>query len=65
MVRNRDRQRRLDAESQRYVREQLLEGRKRAAFRVLDGGGTTKDAAVAGECDPRTVLRWVKARAKA
>jgi hypothetical protein len=64
-MRNRDRQRRLDAESQRHVREQLLEGRKRAAFRVLDGGGTTKDAAAVAKCDSHAVLRWVAARVKA
>lgn len=57
-----DQQRRLDAEDMRRIREERLETRKRAAFRVLDSGGTAEEAARAAGADCRTVIKWKKER---
>lgn len=57
-----DNQRRLDAEDARRIRAERLETRKRAAFRVLDSGGTLEDAGRAAGADYRTMIRWKKER---
>ena len=61
-MRTQDRhQREADAEM-RTIREQRDKVRKRAAFRILDDGGTVADAARAAQADERTVKRWMKTR---
>jgi hypothetical protein len=65
MVMSRDRQRHLDAESQRNIRAAQLEYRKRAAFRVMDDGGTLLMAMAVSNADRRTVRRWLAERTKA
>jgi gamma-glutamyltranspeptidase len=55
-----DKQRRIDTEQMRKVREEKLATRKRAAFRVLDAGGTWSDAAVAASASHDTVKMWAR-----
>lgn len=54
--------RRLDAAAKRAIREQETAARRRSALRILDAGGTIRDAARAGRADENTVKRWVKER---
>lgn len=60
-----DRQRRLDNEGMEEVRQKALEWRKRAAFRVLNGGGIVQAAAEAIGACTRTVRGWIAERNKA
>lgn len=62
MPRYDDKQRNLDSADARRLRQEALEGRKAAAFRVLDAGGAMEDAARAGRADTRTVRRWLEER---
>ena len=57
-----DAQRRLDSAGARAVKADRLKSRMRAAFRVLDGGGTIEEAAIAGKADHRTVKKWIAER---
>jgi hypothetical protein len=60
-----DKQRRLDNEGMDEVRQKALEWRKRAAFRVLDSGGTVQAAAESVGACARTVRGWIAERNKA
>lgn len=53
-----DKQRALDNEQARRRREEITERRRLAAMRVLDSGGTVKDASIASGAAWRTVKQW-------
>lgn len=57
-----DRQRALDNEQARQRREEIAARKRLAAMRVLDSGGTVKDASVASGAAWRTVKQWDKER---
>lgn len=52
----------LDNESARAVKEEAREWRKRAAFRVIDSGGSLLEAQAVSGADRRTVKRWLAER---
>jgi transposase-like protein len=53
-----DKQRRLDNEQARQRRSEATERKRRAALRILDSGGTVKEAAAESGACRRTVKRW-------
>lgn len=55
--------RRLDDAEARRLKQEALDGRKRAAFLVLDSDyGTMEKAAAAGRMDRRTLRKWIAER---
>lgn len=57
-MRKDDKQRRLDNEQARQRRNEIDERRRSAALRILDSGGTVKEAAAESGACWRTVKRW-------
>lgn len=54
--------RRLDDEDARRLKAEALEGRKRAAFLVLDSEEGTMEKAAAGRTCARTLRKWIAER---